>query len=142
MHRSLLALAVVGTLTVAACSSGDDSQADDAGGPGTAAGQTDTAEQNDSSGDPADLLHKMVRAHGNASEYVAMLAVLIMVVGMREPSAWANWSMIGATVSRYLHAVGMIVSPTLDKPQPLRFAGALGTYVFGMALCVALLRSL
>ena len=95
-----------------------------------------------SSGDPADLLHKMVRAHGNASEYVAMLAVLIMVVGMREPSAWANWSMIGATVSRYLHAVGMIVSPTLDKPQPLRFAGALGTYVFGMALCVALLRSL
>lgn len=90
---------------------------------------------------PADFLHKILRAHGNASEYVAMLAVLILVVGTREPSTWASWSMIGATGSRYLHAAGMILSPTLDKPQPLRSAGALGTYVFGIALCVALLRS-
>lgn len=100
-----------------------------------------TATNIGSSVDPADFLHKIVRAHGNASEYVAMLAVLILVVGMREPSTWASWSMIGATASRYLHAAGMILSPTLDKPQPLRFAGALGTYVFGIALCVALLRS-
>jgi uncharacterized membrane protein YecN with MAPEG domain len=101
-----------------------------------------TATNIGSSGNPADFLHKIVRAHGNASEYVAMLAVLILVVGMREPSTWASWSMIGATASRYVHAAGMILSPTLDKPQPLRFVGALGTYVFGLSLCVSLLRSL
>jgi len=35
VYRSLLSLALVGTLAVAGCSSGDDSQADDAGGAGT-----------------------------------------------------------------------------------------------------------
>ena len=92
-----------------------------------------------SSGNPADPLEKIVRAHGNASEYVAMLAVLIFVLGSREPSSWVTGSMIGATASRYLHAAGMLMSPTLDKPQPLRFLGALGTYAFGGALSIQLL---
>jgi hypothetical protein len=37
---------------------------------------------------------------------------------------------------RYLHALGMILSPTLAKGHPLRFAGALGTYVVGLVLCL------
>lgn len=95
-----------------------------------------------SSADPTDPLHKMVRAHGNTAEYAAMLAVLIFVVGSRSPATWALWSMIIATASRYLIAVGLILSPTLDKPHPLRFIGALGTYLAGLALCAALLMSL
>ncbi len=51
MRRSLFALAVVGMLALAACSSGDDSQADDAGDPGTVVGQADTGDQSDNSGD-------------------------------------------------------------------------------------------
>jgi uncharacterized protein len=39
---------------------------------------------------------------------------------------------------RYLHAAGMLLSPSLDRPQPLRFVGALGTYVAGLLLVVAL----
>ena len=89
--------------------------------------------------DPTDRLYKMVRAHGNAAEYSPMLAILILAVGARNPSAWMTWTAIAATAARYLHAVGMILSPTLNKPQPLRFVGALGTYVCGLALVAALL---
>jgi hypothetical protein len=96
------------------------------------------------SGDPADSLHKLVRAHGNTSEYVAMLAVLIFVVGTRDPATWGMIAMLGATASRYLLAAGIVLSPTLAKPHPLRFVGALGTYVFGLGLglCSSLIGSL
>ena len=87
--------------------------------------------------DPADPLYKMIRAHGNTTEYAPMLAVLMLLIGSRTPSLWMLWVMGLATVSRYLLAAGILLSPTLDKPHPLRFAGALGTYVCGVALCVA-----
>lgn len=89
--------------------------------------------------DPSDSLHKLVRAHGNAGEYVGMLAVLIFAVASVAPGTWSAVAMIGATVSRYLIAAGMIANETLAKPHPLRFVGALGTYVFGFWLCAALL---
>jgi len=101
-------------------------------------GRTETAAGD--SGDPADTLHKIVRAHGNTSEYVGMLALLIWIVGSFEPSTWGVISMIGATASRYLLAAGIVMGATLAKPNPLRFVGALGTYVFGLALCGSLLR--
>jgi len=87
--------------------------------------------------DPADRLYKMVRAHGNTTEYAPMLAVLMLFIGSRNPSMWMIWVMWLVTVCRYLIAVGIIVSPTLAKPHPLRFVGAVGTYLGGLALCVA-----
>ena len=90
--------------------------------------------------DPTDRLCKMVRAHGNAAEYAPMLAVLILFLGvLRQPPAWVVWTFVIATVSRYLHAAGMIFPATLATPNPLRFAGALGTYLAGLALVVATL---
>ena len=89
--------------------------------------------------DPADRLYKMVRAHGNATEYAPMLALLMLIVAMGEGGvpAWAMWTMILVTACRYLHAIGMIVCPTLAQPHQLRFIGALGTYIGGVVLCVA-----
>ena len=95
-----------------------------------------------SSGDPSDPLHKLIRAHGNTAEYVAMLAILIFLVGTRSPATWTLWCMGIATASRYLIAAGLILSPTIEQPHPLRFVGAIGTYLSGFALCVALLVSL
>jgi uncharacterized protein len=89
--------------------------------------------------DPTDRLHKLCRAHGNAAEYAPMLALLILVVGARQPATWMIWTFIAATVCRYLHAAGMIFPATLAAPNPLRFIGALGTYVTGLALVVATL---
>lgn len=90
--------------------------------------------------DPTDPLHKRVRAHANACEYAPMLAVLMLFIGSREPSLWVEWTMVLATVARYLHAGGMIFPATLDKPNPMRFAGALLTYVAGLVLCVVGIR--
>ncbi|HXG20444.1 MAG TPA: MAPEG family protein [Methylomirabilota bacterium] len=92
--------------------------------------------------DPTDRLYKMVRAHGNTTEYAPMLAVLMLFLGARNPAAWILWTMWIVTACRYLIAVGIIVSPTLAKPHPLRFIGALGTYLGGLALCVAAFMSL
>jgi len=92
--------------------------------------------------DPTDALHKVVRAHGNTAEYAAMLALLFILVGVRNPAPWALGSMIGATASRYLLAIGLLFPATMARPHPVRFLGAAGTYVFGLALCAALLVSL
>ena len=91
--------------------------------------------------DPTDRMYKMVRAHGNATEYAAMLAILILFLGSRNPATWVLWVMGIVTACRYLHAAGMIVSPTLAQPHPLRVVGALGTYVGGVVLCIAILIS-
>jgi uncharacterized membrane protein YecN with MAPEG domain len=84
--------------------------------------------------DPADPLHKLVRAHGNAAEYAPMLAILMLAIAARGCPMWMVWTFVAATVFRYLHAAGMLLSPSLERPQPLRFVGALGTYLSGLAL--------
>ena len=86
--------------------------------------------------DPTDRLYKWVRAHGNASEFNPMLAVLILYLGTRQPGTTVQWIFIAAAVSRVLHAAGMIMSPSLARPQPLRAVGAVGTYVTGLILAV------
>ncbi len=93
------------------------------------------------SDDPTDRLHKLCRAHGNAAEYVPILALLIYILGARGPAAWITWTFVAATVFRYLHAAGMIFPATLAAPNPMRFLGALGTYVAGLVLAIALLVS-
>ena len=87
--------------------------------------------------DPTDRLHKLVRAHSNAAEYAPMLGLLILLIAIRGPSPWMVWTFAVATICRYAHAAGMVFFPTLAKPNPLRFVGALGTYVAGLALVVA-----
>jgi uncharacterized membrane protein YecN with MAPEG domain len=91
------------------------------------------------SDDPTDRLHKLCRAHGNAAEYVPMLALLIYLVGGQGAASGVLWTCVAATACRYLHAAGMILPATLAAPNPMRFVGALGTYVTGIALTVALL---
>jgi hypothetical protein len=88
---------------------------------------------------PTDPLHKLVRAHGDATGYAPMLAVLALLVGSGEPATWALWAMGIGTASRYVHALGTLTCRSLDTINPLRFAGALGTYLCGLALCVAAL---
>jgi len=100
-------------------------------------GQTKT--NTGTSGDPAEILHKVSRAHGNTTEYAPMLAILMYVLGSMSPATWVLWCMGLATASRYLIVAGLVLSPTMAKPHPLRFAGALGTYLTGFALCAALL---
>lgn len=87
--------------------------------------------------DPASPLTKAIRAHGNASEYCPMMAVLMLGIAFYGASTWMLWVFALATASRYLHATGMLLSPTLAEPQPLRYAGAVGSYLTGFLLVVA-----
>lgn len=91
------------------------------------------------SDDPHNLLHKVVRAHGNATEYAPFLAVLFLYLGAHDPSDLTIWLMVAATSARVAHATGLIAWPSIAQPNPLRFVGALATYVCGLALCVRLL---
>jgi uncharacterized membrane protein YecN with MAPEG domain len=88
------------------------------------------------SSDPTDRLHKLVRAHGNTCEYAPMLAVLMLIVGMSGPATWVLWVMGIAVASRYALVAGLLLGKSLEQAHPLRFAGALGTYVTGLVLCV------
>ncbi|AOJ14904.1 MAPEG family protein [Burkholderia vietnamiensis] len=88
--------------------------------------------------DPTDRLHKVVRAHGNTAEYAPFLAVLFLYVGAHAPSRAILSLIVAATVCRCLLVVGLIVWPTMARPNPVRFIGAFGTYLCGAALCVSL----
>lgn len=88
--------------------------------------------------DPANTLHKWVRAHGNTAEYAPFMAILILWLGAHNPVPWVVWTMIAATAARYLHVAGMVLPSTMNKPNVLRFIGAAGTFGTGLMLCWAL----
>ena len=86
--------------------------------------------------DPADPLLIAQRAHGNAAEYVPTLIVLLLVCAALSDGWWIAALAVAALVARTVHAVGMLTSTTLAKHGPLRDAGALGTYLTGVAIGV------
>ncbi|MBN3790835.1 MAPEG family protein [Burkholderia sp. Ac-20353] len=88
--------------------------------------------------DPTNPLHKLVRAHGNTAEYAPFLALLFLYFGAHEPSRAILSLIVAATACRCLLVAGLLVWPTMARPNPARFVGALGTYLCGAALCIAL----
>ncbi len=93
-----------------------------------------------SADDPEDTLNKLIRAHGNTIEYAPVLMILIYILSQYEYAAWVGWFIALVTFCRYLFVLGIIVPKTMAKPNPMRFVGAVGTYIFGLGLCFALLR--
>lgn len=89
--------------------------------------------------DPANLLTKLVRTHGNTAEYAPFLAALFLYMGAHTPTGIELALIVGATACRCLVVVGLLVWPSMSAPNPARFIGALGTYLCGAALCIALL---
>ncbi len=89
--------------------------------------------------DPADRMFIAQRAHGNASEYVPTLAVLIVVCATLTDGWWVSALAVAALAARSLHAYGMLSSTTLAAHGPVRDVGALGTYLTGVLLGVTAL---
>jgi len=90
--------------------------------------------------DPKSQLHKVIRAHANTVEFAPALMVLIYILSQSQMAAWVLWSVILVTVCRIILVAGLILPRTMARPNPLRQIGAGGTYVFGLALCVAVLQ--
>ena len=88
------------------------------------------------------LLNKVIRAHANTAEFAPFLAVLFLYFGWRGPSAPALGLIVAATVCRFLIVIGLVAWPSLSRPNPARFAGALGTYLCGAALCFVMAAGL
>ena len=88
--------------------------------------------------DPENTLNKLIRAHGNTCEYAAILALIIYILGQSIQPNWVLWFMILTTFCRYLLVAGFIFPRSMAKPNPMRFIGAVGTYIFGLGLCYAL----
>ena len=86
-----------------------------------------------------DRLFVAIRAHGNATEYVPTWAVLILLVGSRDPAPWMLAAFVVATIARYVHAFGVLQAADMGRPAPLRMVGAMGTYLSGIVLVVAAL---
>lgn len=86
-----------------------------------------------------DPFYKLVRAHGNTIEYAPILAVLMLALAQSPQAQWVYVCMGLATACRYLIVWGIAGFGSLNTPNPARFIGALGTYIFGLGLCVALL---
>jgi uncharacterized membrane protein YecN with MAPEG domain len=92
--------------------------------------------------DPADRMYIAQRAHGNASEYVPTLAVLVVVCATLTEGWWLDTLAIAALVARLLHALGILTSKTLAGHGPVRDAGAMGTYLTGVLLGITALVAL
>jgi len=87
--------------------------------------------------DPDHPLYRLVRAHGNTAEFAPFLAVLFLYLGSHSQAPWVQHTIIAATVCRVLLVVGMVFVGSMTRPNPVRFVGALGTYLTGLALCWA-----
>jgi uncharacterized protein len=87
---------------------------------------------------PTDPLHRAVRAHGNTGEYAPFFAVLFLWFAIHPGPAWVSVVIILATLARLSLVAGLLWGPSLDKPTPARFIGALLTYATGIALAVRL----
>lgn len=88
---------------------------------------------------PESNLYKAQRAHGNTVEYAPILAIMMLALSQAPQPTWVIWSMILATFFRYVFAAGILFPATMAKPNPMRFVGALGTYLAGIALAAALI---
>ena len=89
--------------------------------------------------DPADRMFIAIRAHGNATEYVPTLCVLILVCSTLTDGWWLDTLSVAAVAAGWLHAAGMHTSSTLATHGPVRDIGAMGTYLVGTALAVTAL---
>lgn len=92
--------------------------------------------------DRNSTLNKLIRAHANTAEFAPFLAVLFLYFGWRGPSVLVVNLIIAVTLCRFLLVIGLVAWPSMGRPNPARFIGALGTYLLGSALCVAMLAGL
>lgn len=97
--------------------------------------------QHEAEADPKSALRKAIRAHGNCIEYVPMLSLMILALGLRMPiMPWHIAAlMIAAVAFRYIHAFSILMSDSVHSVTTLKWVGAGGTYLTGSILSIILI---
>lgn len=100
-----------------------------------------TVTQHEAEADPHSALRKAIRAHGNCIEYIPMLSLMILALGLRLPLTplWIAALMLTAVGSRYIHAIGILTGNSVYETNALKSIGAIGTYIAGTVLSVVLI---
>ncbi len=100
-----------------------------------------TVTQHEAEADPKSALRRAIRAHGNCIEYVPMLSLMILALGLRLPllPGWIAGLMLAAVASRYIHAIGIMTGGSVHEANALKKIGAAGTYLTGALLSVILI---
>lgn len=93
-------------------------------------------------GHSAEPTDRLVAAHANTAEFAPYLAVLFLYLGSQAPGTATVALIVAATLCRFLLVLGLLAVGRLDRPNPLRFTGALGTYLLGAALCLVALAGI
>ncbi len=87
---------------------------------------------------PTDPIHRAVRAHANTAEYAPFFALMFLWFAAHPAPLWITATIVIATAARFSLAAGLLWSKSLNRPNPARFAGALFTYLSGLALAAGL----
>ena len=87
---------------------------------------------------PTDPIHRAVRAHANTAEYAPFFAVMFLWFATRPAPMWIMVTIVIATLARFALVAGLLWGASLNRPNAARFAGALFTYLSGLALAVGL----
>ncbi len=97
--------------------------------------------QGEAEADPTSGLRKAIRAHGNCCEYVPMLTLMILALGLRTPITpyWMIILMLSSVLFRYIHAGGVLMGNNIYAPNIGKFVGAAGTYLTGTIMAVLLI---
>ena len=98
--------------------------------------------QAEAEADHSSGLRKAIRAHGNCIEYVPMLSLIILAIGLRTPILLPMWIaalMLSAVIARYVHAAGVLMGESIYTPTTLKVIGAAATYVSGTLLSIILI---
>jgi uncharacterized protein len=87
-------------------------------------------------GNESTLLYRLIRAHGNAAEYVPLIAAFALYFAANGSSTVISWVIGGLTIARICHATAMIIGTDMSQFNILRFVGGMGTYIGGFALSI------
>jgi uncharacterized membrane protein YecN with MAPEG domain len=80
---------------------------------------------------------RAIRAHGNATEFIPLAIIVLLILALMQASSWLLHALGGAfTVGRVLQALGMLRE---RHPNALRFVGNLLTGLVYLASAVSCL---
>jgi uncharacterized protein len=84
--------------------------------------------------DHKSLLFRLIRAHGNAAEYVPAAIAFALYFAVSGASAVATALILCLTLARYIHAAALVFGRDMSRFGVARFIGGMGTYVTGLGL--------